>query len=90
MATFLDAPYRVVDGGTVLDPEVVSQRMVRRRAEDPMRTLTPREVLGLMAEGHANRAIAERLVVTETAVSKHIRAGHRRGARVLTYLQERQ
>jgi DNA-binding NarL/FixJ family response regulator len=101
VATFLDALHRVVDGGTVLDPEVVSQLMVRRRADDPMSTLTPREreVLGLMAEGHANTAIAELLVVTETAVSKHIRnifaklglppgdTGHRRVLAVLTYLQ---
>ena len=103
VATFLDALHRVVGGGTVLDPEVVSQLMVRRRADDPMRALTPREreVLGLMAEGHANSAIAGLLVVTETAVSKHIRnifaklglppgdAGHRRVLAVLTYLQER-
>ena len=101
VATFLDALHRVVAGGTVLDPEVVSQLMVRRRADDPIRALTPREreVLALMAEGHANQAIADRLVVTETAVSKHIRNifaklglppgehGHRRVLAVLTYLQ---
>jgi DNA-binding NarL/FixJ family response regulator len=98
---FLDALHRVVAGGTVLDPEVVSQLMVRRRAGDPLRTLTPREreVLALMAEGHANGAIAELLVVTETAVSKHIGnifgklglppsdTGHRRVLAVLAYLR---
>jgi DNA-binding NarL/FixJ family response regulator len=98
---FLDALHRVVDGGTVLDPEVVSQLMVRRRAGDPLRTLTPRErdVLGLMAEGHTNSAIADLLVVTETAVSKHIGnifaklglqasdSGHRRVLAVLAYLR---
>jgi DNA-binding NarL/FixJ family response regulator len=101
VATFLDALHRVVAGGTVLDPEVVSQLMVRRRVDDPVRTLTPREreVLALMAEGHANPAIAELLVVTETAVSKHIRnifaklglppgdTGHRRVLAVLAYLR---
>ncbi|MBM7785248.1 response regulator [Tenggerimyces flavus] len=97
---FLDALRRVVDGGTVMDPEVVSQLMVRRRASDPLRTLTPREreVLSLMAEGQGNSAIAAQLVVTETAVSKHIRniftkldlhpddSGHRRVLAVLRYL----
>ncbi|WP_116946870.1 response regulator [Jiangella endophytica] len=98
---FLDALHRVVAGGTVMDPEVVSQLMVRRRADDPVRTLTPREreVLALMAEGLANPDIAGRLVVTETAVSKHIRnifaklglahgdTGHRRVLAVLAYLK---
>ncbi|MBB5787941.1 response regulator [Jiangella mangrovi] len=98
---FLDALHRVAGGGTVMDPEVVSQLMVRRRADDPIRTLTPREreVLALMAEGLANPDIAARLVVTETAVSKHIRnifaklglaqgdAGHRRVRAVLAYLE---
>jgi DNA-binding NarL/FixJ family response regulator len=101
VATFLDALHRVVDGGTVLDPDVVSQLMVRRRADDPMRTLTPREreVLALMAEGFGNSAIAEQLVVSETAVSKHIGniftklglsptdTGHRRVLAVLAYLR---
>ncbi len=101
VATFLDALHRVVAGGTVLDPEVVSQLMVRRRADDPMRTLTPRErdVLALMAEGRTNGAIAEQLVVSEPAVSKHIgnifaklglaqdESGHRRVLAVLAYLR---
>ena len=101
VATFLDALHRVVAGGTVLDPEVVSQLMVRRRADDPMRGLTPRErdVLALMAEGRTNGAIAEELVVSEPAVSKHIGnifaklglppsdSGHRRVLAVLAYLR---
>jgi DNA-binding NarL/FixJ family response regulator len=68
-----DALQRVATGGTVLDPEVVSQLFARRR-RDPLATLTPRErdVLGLMAEGRTNAAIARLLVVTEGAVEKHI------------------
>lgn len=90
---FLDALHRVAGGGTVMDPEVVSQLMVRRRADDPIRTLTPREreVLALMAEGLADQDIAARLVVTETAVAKlglaQGDAGHRRVRAVLTYLE---
>jgi DNA-binding NarL/FixJ family response regulator len=63
----------VVAGGTVLDPQVVAQLFARRRADDPVRRLTPREreVLGLIAEGHSNTAIARRLVVTPGAVEKH-------------------
>ena len=60
-------------GGTVLDPQVVAQLFARRRADDPVRRLTPREreVLGLIAEGHSNAAIARLLVVTPGAVEKH-------------------
>ena len=63
----------VAAGGTVLDPQVVAQLFARRRADDPVRRLTPREreVLGLIAEGSSNSAIARRLVVTEGAVEKH-------------------
>jgi DNA-binding NarL/FixJ family response regulator len=63
----------VVAGGTVLDPQVVAQLFARRRADDPVRRLTPREreVLGLIAEGHSNTAIARLLVVTPGAVEKH-------------------
>jgi DNA-binding NarL/FixJ family response regulator len=72
---FLDALGRVARGATVLDPEVVAQLLVRRRRDDPLRTLTPREreVLGLMAEGRSNTAIARQLVVSEGAVEKHVR-----------------
>jgi DNA-binding NarL/FixJ family response regulator len=69
-----DAVRRVGAGGSVLDPAVVSQMLGRRRAEDPLEELTPREreVLGLMAEGRSNAAIAAELVVTERAVEKHV------------------
>jgi DNA-binding NarL/FixJ family response regulator len=95
---FLDAVRRVAAGGTVLDPEVVSQLMVKR--SDPLEKLTPREreVLGLMAEGLGNTAIAEKLVITEGAVHKHVGnvflkldlpptdSGHRRVLAVLAHL----
>jgi DNA-binding NarL/FixJ family response regulator len=98
---FLDAVDRVAAGGTVLDPQVVAQLMVRRRADDPVATLTPREtdVLGLMAEGRSNAAIAAALVVSEGAVEKHTQrifakldlppddAQHRRVLAVLAYLR---
>ena len=69
---FLEALQRIADGGTVLDPQVIGQLMSARR--DPVETLTPREreVLSLMAQGRSNAAIAESLVVTEGAVTKHI------------------
>jgi DNA-binding NarL/FixJ family response regulator len=101
VAEFLDALRRVAGGATVLDPEVVAQLIVRRRRDDPLRNLTPREreVLGLMAEGRSNTAIGRKLVVTEGAVEKHVRniftkldlppddEQHRRVLAVLTYLQ---
>ena len=64
IAEFLDALRRVAGGGTVLDPEVVSQLLVRRRRDDPLAALTPREreVLSLMAEGLSNTAIARTAV----------------------------
>jgi DNA-binding NarL/FixJ family response regulator len=73
LEAFLAALTGVAGGGTVLDPQVVAQLFARRRAGDPVRRLTPREreVLGLIAEGHSNGAIARRLVVTEGAVEKH-------------------
>ncbi len=76
VADFLEALVRVAGGGTVLDPEVVGQLLGRSRQRDPLATLTPRErdVLGLMAEGRSNPAIARRLVVTEGAVEKHVRS----------------
>lgn len=97
---FLDALGRVADGGTALDPEVVTELMSRRRRDDPLAALTPREreVLQLMAEGHDNATIAKSLVVTERSVHKHIGnvfaklelppsdGGHRRVRAVLAYL----
>jgi DNA-binding NarL/FixJ family response regulator len=70
---FLDALRRVAAGGTALDPEVVAQLLVRRRP-DPLDRLTPREaeVLGLMAEGRSNSGIAAALVITASAVEKHV------------------
>lgn len=101
VADFVDALRRVLDGGTAMDPEVIAQLVSRRREDDPVRALTPREreVLALVAEGLANGEIAERLVVTETAVSKHIGrifaklglaatdSGHRRVLATLAYLR---
>jgi DNA-binding NarL/FixJ family response regulator len=98
---FLSAVRRVGEGGSALDPEIVSRLVGRRRREDPLDTLTPREreVLGLMAEGLTNAAIAARLVVTERAVEKHITSifaklrlpaspdQHRRVLAVLTLLR---
>jgi DNA-binding NarL/FixJ family response regulator len=70
---FTGAIRTVAAGGTVLDPEVVSKLMTRRSRDAPVARLTPREreVLALMAEGRSNAAIAQRLFVTEKAVSKH-------------------
>jgi DNA-binding NarL/FixJ family response regulator len=70
---FLDGVRRVLDGGTVLDPEVVAAIMARSH-DEPLERLTPREreVLGLMAEGRSNTSIATALHVTEKAVAKHI------------------
>lgn len=96
---FIDALRRVADGGTALDPQVVSQLLVRRHS-DPLKRLTPRErdVLALMAEGRSNAGIAGQLVVSESAVAKHINsiltkldlprtdADHRRVLAVLRFL----
>ncbi|WP_250001511.1 response regulator transcription factor [Actinoplanes sp. M2I2] len=73
---FLEALHRVADGGTAVDPEVVGLLLARNRPDDALARLSPRErdVLALMAEGLGNTAIAERLVVTEGAVHKHIRS----------------
>lgn len=97
---FIDAAVRVAQGGTALDPEVVGQLLVRSRRREPLDTLTPREreVLGLMAQGLSNTAIAEALVVSAGAVEKHISSiftklelppsetEHRRVLAVLRYL----
>jgi DNA-binding NarL/FixJ family response regulator len=99
--TFADAVERVGTGGSALDPEVVSVLMGRAREDDPLEELTPREreVLGLMAEGRSNAAIAEQLVVTERAVEKHVTSifgklgltasgeDHRRVLAVLRFLE---
>ncbi|WP_204050074.1 response regulator [Microbispora siamensis] len=73
VAEFLDSLRRVAAGGTALDPEVVAQLLVRRHS-DPLDLLTRREheVLALIAEGRSNAGIAEALVVSESAVGKHI------------------
>ena len=98
---FMDAVRRVGDGGTALDPEVVAQLLARTRRRDPLARLSPREreVLGLMAEGRSNGAIAEDLVVSAGAVEKHISNiftkldlpptdhGHRRVLAVLRWLE---
>jgi DNA-binding NarL/FixJ family response regulator len=100
---FLEAVRRVADGGSALDPEVVSHMLGRRRRDDPLSALTPREreVLELMAEGRTNSAIADQLVVTERAVEKHVtnifgklglaatHDDHRRVLAVLTFIQAR-
>ncbi|WP_026247367.1 response regulator transcription factor [Streptomyces sp. MspMP-M5] len=97
---FVDAVVRVARGGTALDPEVVAQLLGRSRKQDTLAHLTPREreVLGLMAEGRTNAAIARRLVVSDGAVEKHVSniflklgltpsdGDHRRVLAVLTYL----
>ncbi|WBP88970.1 response regulator [Kitasatospora cathayae] len=97
---FVDALQRVADGGTALDPEVVAQLLVRRH-RDPLEKLTPRErdVLALMAEGRSNAAIAASLVVSDSAVAKHINSiftkldlppaddSHRRVMAVLRFLE---
>jgi DNA-binding NarL/FixJ family response regulator len=73
-ALFADAVARVAAGGSVLDPTVVATMLGRRRRDDPLAELTPREreVLELMAEGRSNKGIAELLVVTPHAVEKHV------------------
>jgi DNA-binding NarL/FixJ family response regulator len=73
---FVAAVRRVGTGGTALDPEVVAQLLARSRRRDPLDRLTAREreVLGLMAEGRSNSAIAQHLVVSDGAVEKHVRS----------------
>jgi DNA-binding NarL/FixJ family response regulator len=96
-----EAVQRVAAGGSVLDPEVVAQMLGRARAEGPLDSLTEREreVLGRMAEGRTNRAIAEDLFVSERAVERHVTSiftkldlptgeqDHRRVLAVLAYLR---
>jgi DNA-binding NarL/FixJ family response regulator len=101
VAAFVDAVERVAAGGSALDPEVVARMLGRRHAGGPLDELTPRErdVLAAMAEGKSNRGIAEELVVSETAVEKHVTrifsklglgqssSEHRRVLAVLTYIR---
>jgi DNA-binding NarL/FixJ family response regulator len=98
---FVESVRRVAGGGSALDPEVVGRMLGRRRADDPLAELTPREreVLRLMAEGRSNQAIADALVVTPRAIEKHITnifeklglgsavEDHRRVLAVLTFLR---
>ncbi|MGW8761072.1 response regulator transcription factor [Streptomyces sp. NPDC055815] len=98
---FLDALDRVARGATVLDPQVVAQLLAERRRDDALGALTARErqILGLMAEGSSNAAVARQLGVTASAVEKHIGnifaklgllpddAHHRRVLAVLSYLK---
>jgi DNA-binding NarL/FixJ family response regulator len=98
---FAEAVRRVGGGGTALDPTIVSQLLSRKRDDDPLANLTPREreVLELMAEGSSNQAIADRLVISLRAVEKHVTSiftalglpstghEHRRVLAVLTYLR---
>jgi DNA-binding NarL/FixJ family response regulator len=100
-ANFADAVRRVAQGGTALDPTVVSRMLGRRRRDDPLEQLTPREreVLELMAGGRSNRGIAEVMFVTPNAVEKHVTSifsklgvgeapeDHRRVLAVLTFLR---
>nr|WP_157535923.1 response regulator transcription factor [Kitasatospora mediocidica] len=97
---FLDALDRVAGGATVLDPQVVAELLSARHRRDPLAALTAREreLLGLMAEGHSNAAVARRLTLSGSAVEKHIGnvfaklglppddAQHRRVLAVLAYL----
>jgi DNA-binding NarL/FixJ family response regulator len=101
ISTLLDAVHRIAGGGSVIDPQVVGQLLGRHRREDPLHELTEREreVLQLMAEGRSNHAIAERMVITERAVEKHVTSifsklglppaeeDHRRVLAVLTFLR---
>ncbi len=101
VGTLLDAVRRVASGGSVIDPQVVSQLLRRHRHQDPLEELSDREreVLELMAEGRSNHAIADRLVISERAVEKHVTSifsklklppaedDHRRVLAVLTFLR---
>ena len=97
----VDALRRLADGETVVDPTIVSRLVGRRRRHDPLEELTEREreVLGLIAEGLSNRALARRLFVTERTVEAHVKQifmkldlqtdadSHRRVLAVLAYLR---
>src|SRR5262249_47327471 len=101
VAILIDALRRIADGETVVDPTIVSRLFGRGRRDDPLEELTPREreVLGLVAEGLSNKAIAARLFVTERTVEAHVKQvflklrletspeSHRRVLAVLAYLR---
>ena len=101
VAILVDALQRIADGETVVDPTIVSRLFGRRRTADPLAELPERatEVLGLVAEGLSNKAIANRLHVTERTVESHITkaflqlglvddpVSHRRVLAVLAYLR---
>jgi DNA-binding NarL/FixJ family response regulator len=101
VALLVDALRRIGDGETVVDPTIVSRLVGRRRRQDPLEELTPREreALELVAEGLSNKAIAARLVVTERTVEAHVKQifmklglgaspdSHRRVLAVLAYLR---
>jgi DNA-binding NarL/FixJ family response regulator len=101
VAAFVDSVQRVASGGSAIDPEIVARMLGRRRRAGPLDELTPREreVLAAMAEGKSNRGIAEELVVSDTAVEKHVTrifnklgigpstTEHRRVLAVLTYMR---
>jgi len=101
LRTFVDAVRRIAGGGSVLDPDVVARLVGRARKAGPLDDLTPRErqVLGLIAEGRSNSGIANELVVTVSAVERHVTGifdklglrqapdAHRRVLAVLKYLQ---
>jgi DNA-binding NarL/FixJ family response regulator len=103
ISDFLDTLERIANGGSVVDPALVTELVAARRADDPLEDLTPREreVLGLMAEGRSNAGIARRLWVTEGTVEKHVQSilgklrlpeaedDHRRVLAVITYLEAR-
>ena len=103
VAILVDALRRIADGETVIDPTIVSRLVGRQRREDPLAELTDRdrEVLGLLAEGLSNKAIAARLFVTERTVEAHVKQiflklrldvnpeSHRRVLAVLAYLRAR-
>ena len=99
---FIAALRRVAQGGSALDPQIVSQLLTKGRgADDPVNLLTPREreVIELIAEGRSNKGIGERLVITERAVQKHVTSiflklglqqsddDHRRILAVLAYIR---
>jgi len=98
---FADGVRRVADGGSVLDPAIVQQIMERQRVEDPLESLSEREleILEMMAEGRSNRGIADHLVLSDRTVESHVRSvfrklglddtpdDHRRVLAVIAYLR---